>query len=110
MDAILVGTVLHYDSVLARFLKNPLWNRKVFKAILHWPERMDLWEQFEGLLLNAETPQKGESAAMALYQEHQADMERGAQVSWPIPPSTASNKTTQWRARMRPSPTPSASG
>ncbi|MEX8193607.1 phage terminase large subunit [Comamonas guangdongensis] len=83
MDAILVGTVLHYDSVLARFLKNPLWNRKVFKAIIQWPERMDLWEQFEGFLLNADTPQEGEAAAMALYREHQAEMEEGAKVSWP---------------------------
>lgn len=83
MDAILVGTVLHYDSVLARFLKNPLWNRKVFKAIIQWPERMDLWEQFEGFLLNADTPQEGEAAAMALYREHQAEMEKGSKVSWP---------------------------
>lgn len=83
MHAILVGTVLHYDSVLARFLKNPLWNRKVFKAVIQWPERMDLWEQFEGLLLGAETPQQGEAAAQALYREHQAEMDRGAVVSWP---------------------------
>lgn len=46
-------------TVCWRFLKNPLWNRKVFKAILAWPDRMDLWEQFEGLLLNAATPQEG---------------------------------------------------
>ena len=83
MDAILVGTVLHYDSVLSRFLKNPLWNRKVFKAIINWPERMDLWEQFEGLLLNAETPQEGEAAAMAHHRDHQAEMDKGAKVSWP---------------------------
>ena len=83
MDAILVGTVLHYDSVLARFLKNPLWNRKVFKAVIQWPDRMDLWEQFEGLLMGADTPQAGEAAAMALYRENQVDMERGAKVSWP---------------------------
>lgn len=83
MDAIIIGTVLHYDSVLARFLKNPLWNRKVLKAIIQWPERMDLWEQFEGLLLSAETPKLGEAAAMALYRENQADMDRGAVVSWP---------------------------
>jgi predicted phage terminase large subunit-like protein len=83
MDAILIGTVLHYDSVLARFLKNPLWNRKVFKAILQWPDRMDLWEQFEGLLLGAETPQEGEKAAMALYKANQAEMDKGAKVSWP---------------------------
>lgn len=83
MDAILIGTVLHYDSVLSRFLKNPLWNRKVFKAVMQWPERMDLWDTFEELLLNADNPQAGEAAAMRLYQEHQADMDRGAIVSWP---------------------------
>ena len=83
MHAILVGTVLHYDSVLARFLKNPLWNRKVFKAIIQWPDRMDLWEQFEGLLLGADTPQAGEAAALAMYRAQQAEMDKGAVVSWP---------------------------
>ena len=83
MDAILIGTVLHYDSVLARFLKNPLWNRRVFKAIIQWPSRMDLWEQFEGLLLQGETPQAGEAAAMALYKAQAAEMDAGSQVSWP---------------------------
>lgn len=83
MDAVMVGTVLMYDSVLARFLRNPMWNRKVFKAVIQWPERMDLWEQFEGLLLNAETPQEGLTAATALYTENKADMDRGAVVSWP---------------------------
>jgi predicted phage terminase large subunit-like protein len=83
MDALIIGTVLAYDSVLARFLRNPLWNRKVFKAILQWPSNMVLWEQFEGLLLNAETPEAGLAAAMAFYQEHQAAMDEGARVSWP---------------------------
>lgn len=83
MDAILIGTVLHYDSVLARFLKNPLWNCKVFKAILKWPDRMDLWEQFEGFLIGSDTPQLGEATAMAFYQQHQAEMMVGAEVSWP---------------------------
>ncbi|MBX3588842.1 MAG: phage terminase large subunit [Ramlibacter sp.] len=83
MDAFLVGTVLHYDSVLARFLRNPLWNRKVFKAVIQWPSNMQLWEEFEGLLLNAEDPQAGMSAAMALYHQHQAEMDHGAVVSWP---------------------------
>lgn len=83
MDAIIVGTVLHYDSVLARFLKNPLWNHKVFRAVMQWPERMDLWDRFEELLLNADNPQAAEVAAMGFYQDNRADMDRGAQVSWP---------------------------
>lgn len=83
MDAIIVGTVLHYDSVLARFLKNPLWNHKVFRAVMQWPDRMDLWDRFEELLLNADNPQAAEAAAMGFYRDNQADMDRGAQVSWP---------------------------
>lgn len=83
MDAILIGTVLHYDSVLSRFLKNPLWHRKVFKAIIAWPDDMSLWDQFEALLLNAENPQIGEAAAMAFYGERKAAMDKGAKVSWP---------------------------
>lgn len=83
MDAIIVGTVLHYDSVLARFLKNPMWNHKVFRAIMQWPDRMDLWDQFEELLLNADNPQAAEAAAMGFYQGNQAEMDRGARVSWP---------------------------
>ncbi len=83
MDAILIGTVLHNDSVLSRFLKNPLWHRKVFKAIIHWPDRMDLWERFEHLLITGETPAKGEAEALALYEANRAEMDKGAQVSWP---------------------------
>lgn len=83
MDAIIVGTVLHYDSVLARFLKNPMWNHKVFRAIMQWPDRMDLWDQFEELLLNADNPQAAEAAAMGFYQANQGEMDRGASVSWP---------------------------
>tara|TARA_B100001105_G_scaffold251204_1_gene240597 strand:+ start:5407 stop:7083 length:1677 start_codon:yes stop_codon:yes gene_type:complete len=83
MDAVLVGTVLHYDSVLSRFLKHPMWNSRVFKAILKWPDRMDLWDEFEALLLGGDTPQEGEASAMLLYAKHQAEMNKGAEVSWP---------------------------
>lgn len=37
-DVIIIGTILHYDSVLARLLNNPLWRSAKFKAIMQWPE------------------------------------------------------------------------
>lgn len=83
MDVVLIGTVLHYDSVLARFLRNPLWNRKVFKAVVTWPDRMDLWDQWEQLLLGGETPQEGEAAAAEFYARQRDAMDKGAVVSWP---------------------------
>lgn len=83
MDVVLIGTVLHYDSVLSRFLKNPLWHSKVFRAILQWPDRMDLWDRFEELLLNGDDPASAEASAMGLYTANKAAMDAGARVSWP---------------------------
>ncbi|MCC6195706.1 MAG: phage terminase large subunit [Burkholderiales bacterium] len=80
MDVVIIGTVLHYDSVLSRFLKDPLWRKRSFRAILRFPDRMDLWDQWEETLLN--TDDEG-AAARVFYLAHQAEMERGAEVSWP---------------------------
>jgi predicted phage terminase large subunit-like protein len=77
MDVFVIGTVLHHDSVLSRLLAAPLWRHKKFRAILTWPDRMDLWDAWEETLLN-----EGEEAALAYYGEHLADMELGASVSW----------------------------
>jgi predicted phage terminase large subunit-like protein len=77
LDVIVIGTVLHYDSVLARLLKNPLWESQTFKAILEWPHRMDLWDKWEEVLLN-----QGPEAGAAFYREREAEMNRGAVVSW----------------------------
>ena len=76
-DVIYIGTILHYDSVLNRTLNNPFWRGIKFKAMLQWPDRMDLWDKWEELYRN-----EGELVADAFYQTHKADMERGAKTSW----------------------------
>ncbi|TSD86011.1 hypothetical protein FFK22_024645 [Mycobacterium sp. KBS0706] len=78
MDMIYVGTILHYDAVLARKLRNPMWRPTVFRAIVRWPDRMDLWERWEEILRN-----DGEPAADAFYAENRALMDAGAEVLWP---------------------------
>ena len=76
-DVIYIGTILHYDSVLNRTLNNPFWKGIKFKAMLKWPDRMDLWEKWEELYRN-----EGELVADAFYQTNKAEMERGAETSW----------------------------
>lgn len=78
MDVVYIGTILHYDSVLARTLKKSLWQTKVFQAITQWPDRMDLWDQWEALLIG-----QGEQAAQCFWEKHQQLMLQGARVSWP---------------------------
>ena len=73
-----IGTMLHYDSVLARTIKLPSWKHKKFKAIIRWPTNMDLWEEWEQVFRN-----DGEDAADAFYMERKKAMDEGAIVSWP---------------------------
>lgn len=83
-DVVYIGTILHYDSVLNRTLGNKLWRAAKFKALLRWPDRMDLWDRWEETLRNS-----GEEAADAFYAEHQVEMERGAECSWAARPLLA---------------------
>lgn len=76
-DVIYIGTILHYDSVLNRTLNNPFWHATKFKAMLEWPDRMDLWDRWEELYRN-----DGAEVAEAFYQAHKDEMESGAQTSW----------------------------
>lgn len=78
MDVFMIGTVLHYDSVLNRIMNKGTWRSFKFKAIKQWPDRMDLWEQWEEVLLNQD-----EDQADAFYQKNKRAMDAGAVVSWP---------------------------
>lgn len=84
LDVIYIGTILHYDSVLSRTLKNPLWRSARFKALLQWPVNMSLWEKWEEILRN--NGADGEMLANAFYQQHKAEMDEGAVVSWSARP------------------------
>lgn len=87
MDVFWVGTSLHYDAAINRVSRKPGWRRRIFKAIMKWPDRQDLWEKWEGLYASAgdddDAKEAAEAAALAFYQRHKAVMDAGAVVSWP---------------------------
>ncbi|CRY69616.1 phage terminase large subunit [Yersinia pekkanenii] len=87
LDVIYIGTILHYDSVLSRTLKNPLWRVARFKALIRWPDNMSLWDKWEEILRN--NGQDGEVLANAYYQQHREEMDEGAIVSWSARPILA---------------------
>ena len=77
MDVLYAGTVLLFDAVIVRFSKKPGWQVSRYQAILKWPDRMDLWDQWEELYLN------NEEEAEAFWQTQKAEMSRGAVINWP---------------------------
>jgi len=78
MDLVIVGTVLHYDAVLIRMSRKPGFQVAHFKAVQKFPDRMDLWDRWQEVFLNA-----GEDDARAFYAANKAAMDAGAIVNWP---------------------------
>jgi predicted phage terminase large subunit-like protein len=88
MDVFWVGTSLHYDAAINRVARKPGWRRRTFKSIMKMPDRMDLWDTWEGLYTSATTgtdeeKEQAEADALAFYQANRVEMELGAVVSWP---------------------------
>lgn len=78
MDVLWGGTILHFDAVLVRFTKKPGWDVSEFRAIINWPDDMDLWDQWEEVYTN-----EGEVEADKFYVRHKKEMDAGAVVNWP---------------------------
>jgi predicted phage terminase large subunit-like protein len=86
MDVFWVGTSLHYDAAINRVARSPGWRRRVFRAIMQWPDSMRLWEEWEQLYTRTGTDDEKvqfEADAKAFYEANKGAMDAGAVVSWP---------------------------
>lgn len=83
LDVVVVGTVLHYDSLLRWLVTSaPGWTRRTYRAVLSWPDALDtLWREWEAVYAADESEDKGE--ARAFYESRRAEMDAGAEVLWP---------------------------
>lgn len=80
-DILVIGTVLHHDSLLANLLENPGFQSWKFRAVLSEPSS-PLWQQWEALACDLNDPNR-EKTALAFFEENRQEMLRGAQVLWP---------------------------
>lgn len=79
---IFVGTIWHPQDLLSEILNDPAWDyRKKFRAVISWPERMDLWDEWYALRFAGTT----ESIKIAddFYIANETEMHRGVEVLWP---------------------------
>lgn len=87
-NVVMLGTVMHQDSLLARLIDpdaSPGWASRRYQAIVAWPERMDLWDRWEDIF-RKRTPWEGADgpeAAEAFLTAHREEMHEGAEVLWP---------------------------
>lgn len=77
LQAVLVGTLLHADCVVARASKRRDFETHTFRALSKLPDRLDLWDEWGRLLVL--DPQ----AARTFRGRHHAQMDAGAVLLWP---------------------------
>jgi len=92
-NVIVVGTVLHRDSLLANLVgvgssdarPAPGWTARVYKAIKSWSIRPELWKQWQSVYsgLELKDPSEGPARAEAFFQANREAMLEGTRVLWP---------------------------
>lgn len=85
-DIIVLGTILHEDSLLSKLLDRnqaPDWQRKRFRAVMKFADRQDLWEEWRHTYMMHDDDDKAAEEAWNYFKRHEKEMMRGAKVLWP---------------------------
>lgn len=80
-DIVYIGTLLHYDSLLAKTLANPAYRSIKYKAVIRFSPADDLWQQWETIFTDLSNDDR-EADALAFFQAHKTAMLEGTQVLW----------------------------
>ena len=92
-NVIVVGTIVHYDSLLANLTgvaRNPIpgsrWaSSAVYRAVESWSDHADLWTDWERIYIGDESHNDvaGPHGADAFFEDHESQMLDGTSVLWP---------------------------
>lgn len=80
-DIMYIGTILHYDSLLSKVLKNAKYDRAQYRAVISFADNTKLWDEWEAVYTNLFNDNHKEDA-LAFYKTHEAEMLAGTEVLW----------------------------
>ncbi len=80
-DIVYIGTLLHYDSLLAKTLKNPGYKAIKYKAVISFSKADDLWKKWEDIYIDLSNDNHEEDAR-AYFEANREEMLLGTQVLW----------------------------
>lgn len=80
-DIIYIGTLLHYDSLLAKTLNNPGYRAVKYRAVISFSKEDDLWKTWEDIFTDLSNDDR-EQDARAFFESHKAKMLEGTKVLW----------------------------
>lgn len=81
-DIMYIGTILHYDSLLANLLENPGYESVKYRAVISFSKYDDLWDIWEQIYTQLDNKNRKEEARK-FFEDNKAEMLEGTEVLWP---------------------------
>lgn len=79
-DIVYIGTMLHYDSLLAKVMRNPDYHSVKYRAVLSF-SASPLWTAWESIFTDLDNENRDRDAR-SFFEGHQAEMLLGTEVLW----------------------------
>lgn len=80
-DKIVIGTIMHYDSLLSKLLKNPIYKTKKYQSVIQW-SNSPLWVDWERIITDLSNLNRL-ADGKAFFEAHKEEMLAGTLVLWP---------------------------
>ena len=85
---IVVGTILHFDSLLAKIISDeefPGWKKKIYKAVKTFSANPLLWDKWERIYREKDlyNEDSGPEVAEKFFEDNKDEMLKGTEVLWP---------------------------
>jgi predicted phage terminase large subunit-like protein len=78
-----MGTTVHHEALLVNVLtKRSDFKTRVYRAVIEWPTRMDIWETCRLIYVDRDNPNRA-ADAKEYYELHRGEMDAGSVVLWP---------------------------
>jgi len=84
-NVVVIGTAIHPDCLVMQLHSGSHaagWESRLYQSIVSWPERMDLWAQWETLYTDVLRGDESKQAARLFYDAHRDEMDEGAELLW----------------------------
>jgi predicted phage terminase large subunit-like protein len=80
-DIVYIGTILHYDSLLSKVLKNPEYHCVKYRGVISFSDNDELWNAWEAIYTNLENENRQEDA-LEFFEANKEEMLEGTEVLW----------------------------
>ena len=80
-DIVYIGTLLHYDALLANVAKNPSYRAVKYRGVISFADNAELWDAWESIYTDLANENR-EQEAKAFYEANREEMLKGTAVLW----------------------------